>query len=401
MQIGLRSGTLPAQINVYLMFYIYALALGSIFPRLGDLQLKMHLGEAALGLALLGFALGTQISLAFANTVLKYVSARKIILISIPFLSFTYIIASYAHNSWQLFLCLIFSGLAIGCLEVVINLEADRTEFKIGKRIMNRSHAFWSLGFFSAGILGAWAGSMNIDSHWHFTIITVMTSIGCWLVFNDFQCAPPRPNNSNDKQGFVLPSKGIIFICLFTLSAMLLEGAGADWSIIFMRDNFNQPVFVNGLAFILGALSQAICRFFADSLVERLGAVKVSKISIATLGAGALLITFSPNAFMALLGFSLAGAGTACIFPLAMSAAAQRTDRPATVNLASLAQISFVVFLLAPPLLGFIAEAYGIRFSFALSIPLIILSWFSISSLVASSNDNNLSKITDSTENSA
>ena len=75
------------------------------------------------------------------------------------------------------------------------------------------------------------------------------------------------------------------------------------------------------------------------------------------------------------------GAGNAVIFPLAISAAAQKMDRPAAVNVASLAQISFFVFLLAPPLLGFVAETFGIRFSFGLSIPFIFLSWLTLGSL--------------------
>ena len=60
------------------------------------------------------------------------------------------------------------------------------------------------------------------------------------------------------------------------------------------------------------------------------------------------------------------------IFPLAVSAAAQLTDRPAPTNVASLAQISFVAFLLG--LLGYIAEYFGIRWSFGIGLPLVILS---------------------------
>jgi MFS family permease len=68
------------------------------------------------------------------------------------------------------------------------------------------------------------------------------------------------------------------------------------------------------------------------------------------------------------------GVGTSVMFPLAMSAAAQRTDRPAATNVAALAQISFVGFLLGPPLLGFVAEHWGIRWTFGLGLPLVVLS---------------------------
>ena len=92
------------------------------------------------------------------------------------------------------------------------------------------------------------------------------------------------------------------------------------------------------------------------------------------LGAGVLLVFFAPSGWLALVGFAMMGVGTSVIFPLAMSAAAQLTDRPAPTNVASLAQISFVAFLVGPPLLGYIAEHFGIRWSFGVGLPLVILS---------------------------
>ena len=42
------------------------------------------------------------------------------------------------------------------------------TTFKIRKKIMNRSHSFWSLGFFSAGLLGAIFSQLNVTPTLHF-----------------------------------------------------------------------------------------------------------------------------------------------------------------------------------------------------------------------------------------
>ena len=80
------------------------------------------------------------------------------------------------------------------------------------------------------------------------------------------------------------------------------------------------------------------------------------------------MVTFSTHAYMAMSGFALVGVGTSSLFPLAMSAAAQRTDRSAATNVASLAQLSFIIFLIAPPLLGFIAYTFGIRYSFGIAL---------------------------------
>ena len=70
------------------------------------------------------------------------------------------------------------------------------------------------------------------------------------------------------------------------------------------------------------------------------------------------------------------GFGSSALFPLAMSAAAQQTDRPAAINVAALAQFSFPAFLLGPPLLGFIAEHFGIQWTFGVGFPLVLLGLF-------------------------
>ena len=47
---------------VFVAFFLYAFALGTLFPRLGDLQLEMGLSESELGLSLIGLPLGVQLS---------------------------------------------------------------------------------------------------------------------------------------------------------------------------------------------------------------------------------------------------------------------------------------------------------------------------------------------------
>ena len=94
------------------------------------------------------------------------------------------------------------------------------------------------------------------------------------------------------------------------------------------------------------------------------------------------MVCFSQQAYIALIGFIFMGAGNAVLFPMAVSAAAQKTDRPAAVNVASLAQISFLTFLLAPPLLGFVAEHAGIRYAFGLCLPFLIFSWLTVPTIV-------------------
>lgn len=362
------------QRRLFATFFVYSFALGGIYPRLGDIQLAMGIREGALGLALMGLALGTQISLMFANKAIEHFGYRRTLAWAVPALAMLMALASYASTPLALFAMLALAGLAVGAVEIVINVEADRTEHLIGRRVMNRAHAFWSLGFFAAGLFGGVARQLDLAPPVHLFIVAVLVTAATAYLVRGFAPAPPRVHMDEPHPVFVRPTGPILILVAFTLSAMLLEGAGADWSVIFMRDSFATVPLVSAMAFATAAFGQALGRYFADRFVERFSPVRVARSLLLLLGLGAALITFSPAPAVAFTGFFLMGLGTSAIFPLAMSAAAQRTDRSASVNVASLAQLAFITFLLAPPLLGFVAQHLGIRYAFAIGLPFVLLS---------------------------
>lgn len=366
---------LPPQQRVYGGFFIYSFCMGSLPPRLPDIQHAMGVKEGALGMGLIGAALGTLISLSFAGPLLERFGYRRAILTLIPLLALGYAIASFATGPVAFFLLLVPVGLVIGGIEIILNLEADRTEHMIGRRIMNRSHAFWSFGFFSAGIVSAAIAQTGLSVQLHLLLMVPVVILGVALLLGRFTPAPHRTGGSSEAAPrFAAPTLAIMVLVAVTLSAMIMEGAGIDWSAIYMKKEFQVSPFLAGFAVALGAFTQAVTRFFADPFVERYSPTLVSRVLLSVLGVGAVIVFFSPFDWLSLVGFGLMGVGTSVIFPLAMSAAAQRTDRPAATNVASLAQISFVAFLLGPPLLGYVAEHFGIRWSFGIGIPLVILS---------------------------
>ncbi len=365
---------LPPHIKVFGAFFIYSFCMGSLYPRLPAIQQAMGVGEGALGLALVGAALGTLISLTFAGPIIERIGYRRTLLTAIPLLSVFYAIAVWAQGPLAFFLLLIPVGITIGCIEIIINLEADRVEHAIGRRIMNRAHAFWSFGFFSAGMVGSFVAQTGLSPQAHLAIMVPIVLAISLILLGRFEPAEHRSGGSTaPATRFARPTSAILVLVGVCLSAMILEGAGIDWSAIYMRDEFMAAPFWAGFAVALGAGTQAVTRFFADSFVERWSPTVVARGLLSISGIGALLVFFTPVWWLAYVGFAMIGVGTSALFPLAMSAAAQRTDRPAAVNVAALAQISFVSFLLGPPLLGYIAEHFGIRWAFGVGIPLVVL----------------------------
>jgi len=373
---------LPPQIKVFGAFFVYSFCMGSLYPRLPAIQQSLGVGEGALGLALIGAALGTLLSLTFAGPIIDRIGYRRSLLTALPLLSVFYALAVWANSPLTLFLLLLPVGITIGVIEIIVNLEADRVEHAIGRRIMNRAHAFWSFGFFGAGLVGALVAQTGLSPQLHLAIMVPIICIATLVVLGQFHPAEHRSGGSTEPgPRFARPTGAIVLLVSVTMSAMIMEGASIDWSAIFMRNVFASEPFVAGFAVALGAGAQALARFFADGFVERYSPVAVARTLLSVLGVGTLLVFFANQPVFAMLGFFLMGIGTSAIFPLAMSAAAQRTDRPAAVNVAALAQISFVAFLLGPPLLGYVAEHFGIRWTFGLGLPLILLSLISAGAL--------------------
>jgi MFS family permease len=378
-----RGLELPLAWRVFGAFFLYAFAMGGIFPRIPEIQRAMHVAEGAFGLALIGTACGTMVSLTFAGRWLERVGHRRALLGLTAIIPVFYALASTATSPLMLFVLLLPAGLCIGAVEIVVNLEADRVEHQTGQRFMNRAHAFWSLGFFVAGLLGAGMSQLGVTPQMHLALVVPVEALGIALLLGRFDAAPHRDTTPAAPAAarFARPTWGVLMLVTVALSAMVLEGAGADWSAIYMRDVFGASPFLAGVAVATGALTQAIARFFADRFVEKHQPVAVARTLLAVLGAGTLLVFVAPNRWAALLGFGLMGVGTSAIFPLAMSAAAQRTDRAPATNVAALAQLSFVAFLLGPPLLGLVAQAFGIRWSFGVGLPLVALSLVAASAL--------------------
>jgi MFS family permease len=190
---------LPPQQRVYAGFCVYSFCMGSLPPRLPDLQRMMQIKEGLLGFGLIGTAAGTLVSLSFSGPILERIGYRRSILTLIPLLALLYAIASFADGSLAFFLLLFPVGIVIGGIEIILNLEADRTEHSIGHRIMNRAHAFWSFGFFSAGIISALVAQSGLSPRVHLFLMVPVVTVGVVSILGRFDPAPHRTGTSNEK----------------------------------------------------------------------------------------------------------------------------------------------------------------------------------------------------------
>ncbi|KRA96605.1 MFS transporter [Devosia sp. Root685] len=363
---------IAAQHRIYASFFLFAVTTGALMARLPDIQTHLGISEGQLGLTMIGMAIGSLIALTFGPPLIEKLGFRKTALLTVLGPALLFATIPWLPVAPAMFGVLFFAGLLAGALEINLNVEIDRLEIQTGQRFMNRAHGFWSVGFFVTALFGAMIRQSGLSAGWHLGIIAIIVvAVGGFLLISATE-APKPAKVEGQSHGFAFPNLGLLPLCLIGFAAFLVEGAGIDWSAIYMRNVFAVEPFIGGMGLTLFAFFMAAMRLSADPIVARFGPRNVAMVMLTAASFGALLVGTAPTAELALLGFALMGAGCSAVYPLAVSAAAQRTDRPAAVNVAAIGQVSFVVFFLAPPLLGFVAEFLGIRWSYLICLPLLL-----------------------------
>jgi Nitrate/nitrite transporter len=362
------------QHRIYACFFFFAVTTGALMARLPDIQTHFGLSEGQLGLTMIGMAIGSLVSLTVGAPVIERLGFRTTAFFTTLGPALLFATIPWLPAAPVMFAVLFVVGLLSGALEINLNVEIDRLEVQTGKRFMNRAHGFWSVGFFVTALFGAMIRQSGITTAMHMGVVAlIVVLVGGYLIHGATN-APRKPQAAGEAGGhhFAFPNLGLLPLCLIGFAAFLVEGAGIDWSAIYMRDVFAVEPIVGGMGLTLFAFAMAVMRLSADPIVARFGPRHVAMVMLTFASIGALLVGIAPHPVLALAGFALMGAGCSAVYPLAVSAAAQRTDRPAAVNVAALGQVSFVVFFLAPPALGFVAEFVHIRASYLACLPLLI-----------------------------
>lgn len=361
------------QHRLYSCFFLFALTTGALMSRLPDVQEHLNVSKGELGLTMIGMSIGSLISLTFGAAVIERLGVRTTAFFTVLGPALLFSLIPWLGAAPAVFAVLFATGLLSGALEINLNVEIDRLEMHTGKRFMNRAHGFWSVGFFVTALAGAAIRQSGLSVEAHLALMAaIVVLVGGYMIWGIRPAPVPQRTHGENTHRIAFPHWGLVPLCIIGFAAFLVEGAGIDWSAIYMGEVFAVQPFVGGMGLTLFAFFMAAMRLGADPVVARFGPRNVAMVLLSLASLGVLMVGYAPMPEIALAGFALMGIGCSAVYPLAVSAAAQRTDRPAAVNVAALGQVSFVVFFLAPPLLGFVAEYLGIRNSYLICLPLLL-----------------------------
>ncbi len=79
-----------------------------------------------------------------------------------------------------------------------------------------------------------------------------------------------------------------------------------------------------------------------------------------------------PSLLASIIGFCLVGLGICTVIPLVAGAAARSSSMAPSSAIAAVLTIGFLGTLIGPPLIGFLSEAFGLRYAFGACVVLAI-----------------------------
>ena len=346
----------------YAAFSGAGFAFASWASRIPQIRDGLHLKPSALGLVLLAIAGGSLVALPLSGLVIARVGSRRTVRAMATMLgaALSVVAVGYLLRLAPVVGGLFLLGFANGAWDVAMNVQGAAVERHLGRSIMSRFHAGYSLGTVAGALVGAAMVALGVPVTAHLLAVAVLVIVVVPRAAQRFlpdtaEAAAGQPGRP--LAGWAEPRTMVIG--LFVLAFAFAEGAGNDWISVAVIDGYHLPAAVGSLAFAAFLTAMTLGRWFGPAVLDRHGRVPVVRL-LAMIGiAGLLLFVFSPTTPLAFVGALLWGVGVSLGFPIGMSAGADEPARAAG-RVSVIASIGYCGFLAGPPLIGLLGDHVGV-----------------------------------------
>ena len=355
------TGALHAARNaVALSFLLNGLCFSTWVTRIPEARSGFDLSNGELGLLLLTIAAGSLVALPTTGAAIAAIGTVRVVRLGASCAAGGLLCAAtgLGHLLPLTAAGLFVYGLGIGVWDVAMNVEGAEVERHLGRTIMPRFHAGFSLGTVLGAVVGAGLVALDVPAVWHLSVVALAAFILAWLTSPSFLPVPEAAHLDRPGAMRAWLEPRTIVIGIMVLALALAEGTANDWLAVALVDGYDlsHSMAVGGFALFVVAMTAS--RFVGTGLIDRFGRVAVLWSTMAAAGAGVLLIVFGQHPVVVIAGIVLWGAGAALGFPVGMSAAADDPVR-AAARVSVVSTIGYAAFLAGPPLLGFVGDEVG------------------------------------------
>ena len=370
-----------ARAAVTVLFLLYGVILGTWTSRIPAVKHRLGLSDSVLSVGLLAFAAGAILGMQVSGRLVDRFGSRTVMVPAVLLDALLLVTPSLAGNLAVLAGCLVAFGAVHGTLNIAMNVNAVEVQTAYGRPIISSCHAVYSVGgFLGAGIGGLFAGAglgAGATFAWVAAAVLVVAAVDRLVVLPSASVAGPAPadapaaspaDGSPARVGLLAP--GVLLLGTLVFCCLVGEGAAADWSTVYLRDNLGAAEGVATLGYAAFSVAMVAGRLVGDRLTARFGPVALVRGCgvLAAAGLATGLLVDAPAG--GIVGFACLGAGLSCIAPQVFSAAGSRDPAVAGQAIARVAGLGFLGFVVGPVVIGLAARLVGLPH--ALLIPAVL-----------------------------
>jgi MFS family permease len=341
------------------------ISLTTRLPRFAD---RWDLSELELSLVLLMVVLLAGAGSVVAELVARRAESARTLRVGLLTIALSVPVAAAAPDGVVFLAALAAYGAGLGIVDATSNMQAVAVEHRYGRPILPSFHGAWTFG----GIVGA--GYALAAAHlplWTAGLVAVvpLAALAAPYLARDHGELVTAAEESE------VPWRPLLLVGLGMVLFYMVDTASQTWGPTFLDDAVGAPQALVALATLPYLVASLVLRLAGDSLVTRYGAAPVLRTGAVIASLSLLVVVTAPTWPVAVLGFTLLGAGVSVIAPLSFSAAARIAGGDQTrvdAVIARFNQFNYLGGLLGAVLTGLVG-AGSLRVGFAVPMVLILL----------------------------
>ena len=369
---------LRARAGVSLVFLANGLGFANLVPRFPEIVEGLGLSRSAFGQAVAAAGVGALVAGLAASWLISRLTSAKVASLGMLVVALALLGAGLARSWLVLAICLLVVGGTDSIVDVAQNAHGLRVQRRWGASIVTSFHASWSLGAVLGAAMGqALAGAgVGVGTHMVLTAVVLLVLstgplLAGWFLpghdradrepdeIKEFDNAPQvRPATSSRRVGPVTILV-LLVVGLLCAASMFPEDVAMNWSSLLLSEQGAGAGHV-GLGLVALQGTMIVGRLVGDRIIDAVGQRTVIAWggALVTLGMSiALLLSSVPGT---LLGMAISGAGCAVAVPVTYSAADDVEGLPPGLGLTIVSWLARLVGLLAPPVVGRLADDHGL-----------------------------------------
>jgi fucose permease len=366
---------------VYIAFIINGFIFASWAARIPQVRDGLRVSPGVLGLILLSVAAGSTIATPLSGLVITWLGdSRTVAVMSLTAAAGMAIVAvGYRYGIPPVAAGLFLFGFSSGTWDVAMNVQGAAVEQALGRSVMSRFHAGWSVGTVAGAGAGAAMVALGVPVTVHLLAAALVVAAVVPIAARRFL---PHARAETRRDGTAVRRSPLrawteprtLLIGLFVLCMAFTEGTSNDWLSLGVIGGYHTAAALGTLTFAVFLAAMTTGRWFGPPFIDRYGRVRVLRVCAATAFVGLFVIEVGGVLAAALAGAVLLGLGTSLGFPTGISAAAD-DPRYAPGRVSTAASIGYLAFLAGPPSIGFLADHVGVLRGLSVAGVLLIVAF--------------------------